>query len=380
MVLLSALIISAAATAAGVFEAYQLSIYLRVLVPVIFTRSLRVCFRMTIRIVHTFADIAVLLGLFILLSAYIATVLFRHAIYEYEDYRTSLLNLFVLLTTANNPNVWAGAYTADRRAFFFFFTYLVVGLFFLMNLVFTVIYSNYKAQMATEVEKRTTARQQCLRTAFIMLDTRQQNWIDGATMTALLHAMSSYSQIPDFRKNTREVFLALDKRGDFRIWQDEFEGLCDVVAGEIERQRHKHRSRTGEILYAITELRIVTEPVYDLMIWALTLASVVVAICESEVTSNSIKNKLAIPEIVLGSILILDVLVKISIIHGWTKYWRISLNQFDFLLTCLITIAQTAVFFHLVEQHWVSILFLVRGLRICCSSHAGISWPRLLFA
>jgi two pore calcium channel protein len=87
------------------------------------------------------------LGLFILLSAYIATVLFRHAIYEYEDYRTSLLNLFVLLTTANNPNVWAGAYTADRRAFFFFFTYLVVGLFFLMNLVFTVIYSNYKAQV-----------------------------------------------------------------------------------------------------------------------------------------------------------------------------------------------------------------------------------------
>jgi two pore calcium channel protein len=47
-------------------------------------------------------------------------------------------------------------------------------------------------KMVTEVEKRTTARQQCLRTAFIMLDTRQQNWIDGATMTALLHAMSSY--------------------------------------------------------------------------------------------------------------------------------------------------------------------------------------------
>lgn len=89
----------------------------------------------------------VLLGLFVLGSAYIATLIFRDAISEYEDYRTALLNLFVLLTTANNPNVWADAYTADRRAFFFFFTYLVVGLFFLMNLVFTVIYSNYKAQV-----------------------------------------------------------------------------------------------------------------------------------------------------------------------------------------------------------------------------------------
>ena len=38
VVLLTALIISAAASAAGVFEAFQLSMYLRVLVPVVFTR------------------------------------------------------------------------------------------------------------------------------------------------------------------------------------------------------------------------------------------------------------------------------------------------------------------------------------------------------
>ena len=89
----------------------------------------------------------ILLGFVILLSAYIATLIFQHSIPEFEDYRTTLLNLFVLLTTANNPNVWANAYTADRRSFFFFFTYLVVGLFFLMNLVFTVIYKNYKVQV-----------------------------------------------------------------------------------------------------------------------------------------------------------------------------------------------------------------------------------------
>lgn len=47
-------------------------------------------------------------------------------------------------------------------------------------------------KLINEVEKRTTARQQCLRTAFTILDVRQQNWIDGATLTALLHAMSSY--------------------------------------------------------------------------------------------------------------------------------------------------------------------------------------------
>lgn len=99
--------------------------------------------------------------------------------------------------------------------------------------------------------------------------------------------MLSCSQSPDFSKNTHEIFLALDKRGDFKIWQDEFESLCDVVAVEIERQHRKRRiprSRAGEILHAITEMRLITEPVYDLITWFVTLASVVVAICESEVT------------------------------------------------------------------------------------------------
>lgn len=329
---------------------------------------------------HTFADIAMLLGLFVLLSAYLATLIFRDTISEYEDYRTALLNLFVLLTTANNPNVWAGAYTFDRRAFFFFFTYLVVGLFFLMNLVFTVIYSNYKAQMVNEVEKRTTARQQCLRAAFRILDVRQQNWIDGATMTALLHAMSSYSQIPDFRNNTHEVFLALDKRGDFRIWQDEFEGLCDVIAIEIERKSRKHRmprSRVAELSRVITETRLISEPVHDLIFWILTLASVLVAFFGSQVVSSHIKNQLIVSEIVLVCVFMVDAFLKIFS-EGWTSYWRKSLNQYDFLLTCSTTIIQTAAYFHLVEQHWVSILLLARGLRLFCFMRFVSRWNLMI--
>jgi hypothetical protein len=47
-------------------------------------------------------------------------------------------------------------------------------------------------QMANEVEKRTKERQQSLKAAFSLLIRREQNWIDGATMIALFHAMSSY--------------------------------------------------------------------------------------------------------------------------------------------------------------------------------------------
>lgn len=90
----------------------------------------------------------VLVVVFVLLSAWLGTTLFSEVTPEFKDFNTALLNLFVLLTTANNPTVWTTAYQANRFAFFFFFSYLIVGVFFLMNLAFSVIYSNYKAQVS----------------------------------------------------------------------------------------------------------------------------------------------------------------------------------------------------------------------------------------
>jgi two pore calcium channel protein len=151
--LLAIMIVFVTVSAAGMHvpEAVQLSMYIRFIIPIVFTRPLRMCFRMTAHIVHTFVNIAVLMVIFVLLSAYFATLVFGETTSEFEDYSTALVNLVVLLTTANNPNVWAPAYTADRRAFFFFFTFLLVGLFFLTNFAFTVIYSSYKAQVCSYI-------------------------------------------------------------------------------------------------------------------------------------------------------------------------------------------------------------------------------------
>jgi hypothetical protein len=99
----------------------------------------------------TYTVFQVLLVIFLLLSAYVGMLLFGKKTSEFKDYPTSLLNLMVLLTTANNPNVWAPAYTTNRWAFVFFFIFLVVGLFFLCNLAFMVIYSNYKVEVGSGV-------------------------------------------------------------------------------------------------------------------------------------------------------------------------------------------------------------------------------------
>lgn len=318
-------------------------------------RAIRGCFRMTLLIVHTFMDITVLVVIFVMLSAWLGTTLFSESTIEFKDYGTSLLNLFVLLTTANNPSVWATAYRTNRFAFFFFSTYLLVGFFFLMNLAFSVVYSNYKTQMAVEVAKRITARQGNLRAAFSLLDIRHQEWIDGATMIALFLAIGRYRHIPDVRARTSHLFLALNKRGDFKIWSDEFEELCDVIAKEVERPPELRRRMSK------SEMQFVNHPVYSYVVWGFTLGSLAAAITELNV-NGSAKLLLLSIEFLFGWVFAMDALLKLCL-QGWKSYWGRLLNKFDFVLTVLVVALHFSSFFYDGARPWVSYLLIVRGFR-----------------
>lgn len=355
--ILVAMYMSISASALGIAEHQdiKISMYLRILIPIVFSRAIRGCFRMTLLIVHTFMDITVLVVVFVMLSAWLATTLFSDVTVEFKDYSTSLLNLFVLLTTANNPSVWATAYRTNRLAFFFFSTYLLVGFFFLMNLAFSVIYSNYKAQMAVEVAKRITARQGNLRAAFSLLDIRHQEWIDGATMIALFLAIGRYRHIPDIRARTSHLFLALNKRGDFKIWSDEFEELCDVIAKEVERPPELRRRMSK------SEMQFVNHPVYSYVMWAFTLGSLAAAITQINV-DGSAEILLINLGFLFGWVFAMDALLKFCL-QGWKSYWRSILNKFDFVITLLIVALHFFSFFYQNARPWVAYLLIARGFR-----------------
>lgn len=92
--------------------------------------------------------------------------------------------------------------------------------------------------------------------------------------------------IPDVRARTSHLFLALNRRGDFKIWSDEFEDLCDVIAKEVEsppdlKQLRRRASRS--------EMQFVTHPVYSYVMWAFTLGSLAVAITQFNVSPSFLK-------------------------------------------------------------------------------------------
>merc|ERR1712223_143905 len=70
---------------------------------------------------------------------------------DQENFATlskSFVSLFILLTTANNPDVMMKSYDRSRWSAIFFISYLAINLYFLMNLMLAVVYDTF-----TKIEK-----------------------------------------------------------------------------------------------------------------------------------------------------------------------------------------------------------------------------------
>lgn len=66
----------------------------------------------------------------------------RNCLDYYRTPTDSMLNLFLLLTTVNCPDIFVPVYTCSRYAAIFFIIYLMIGLYFLLSLVMAVAYTH----------------------------------------------------------------------------------------------------------------------------------------------------------------------------------------------------------------------------------------------
>ncbi len=83
----------------------------------------------------------------------------RPCVNYFETIWTSMMHLFILLTTANYPDVMMPMYDCTQWASLFFIVFVIVGLYFLLSLILAVVYTHFAARnaaMSARMEKKST--------------------------------------------------------------------------------------------------------------------------------------------------------------------------------------------------------------------------------
>jgi hypothetical protein len=96
-----------------------------------------------VRTVPAYADVALMIVLLIMIMGMCGALMFLNTAEGAESFsslRVSFVSLLILLTTANFPDVMMPAYNVSRAYIIFFASFVVVGIYFLLNFVLAIIY------------------------------------------------------------------------------------------------------------------------------------------------------------------------------------------------------------------------------------------------
>jgi two pore calcium channel protein len=127
--------------------------------PVLFSlmiRSVKSFWRRYITVIVGSLPMVIFILVYVFYFAWMGNRLFAGTIEGVETFSNlndSFFYMFVLLTTSNFPDVMLPSYGQERRFSIFFITYLVIGLFMLLNMLLAIFYSNYQERVDASIDK-----------------------------------------------------------------------------------------------------------------------------------------------------------------------------------------------------------------------------------
>jgi len=138
-------------------------------------RQIRRAFRTVRRTLPELINVLILFMATLTLFTLMAVKLFERLRLEngtyFTDFFDSFWELYVLVTTANSPDIMMPAYDNNRAYVLFFVAFLLVNLYLFMRVFLAVIYNSYKENLKTEVQDAVGLRRDLLHKAFTLVCT-----------------------------------------------------------------------------------------------------------------------------------------------------------------------------------------------------------------
>ncbi|XP_047341814.1 two pore calcium channel protein 1-like [Impatiens glandulifera] len=361
------------------FLPFRVAPYIRVILFILNIRELRESIVILAGMLSTYLNVLALWLLFLLFSSWVAYVMFEDTDQGktiFTSFAETLYQMFILFTTSNNPDVWIPAYKASRWYCLFFVFYVLLGVYFVTNLILAVVYDSFKDQLAKQVIEKDRMRQRILGKAFKLIDKYNYGFIDKEQCIHLFEELNNYRTLPKISRDDFElIFHELDDSQDFKINRDEFADLCHAIALRFQKEDCPSYLENYPYVYhsCLSEKlkEFVRSPMFGYIVAFVLIMNLVAVIIETtlDIENSSAQTIWQKAEFVFGWLYVLEMALKVYVC-GFGNYWRDGQNRFDFFITWIIVIGETATFVSpknvtfLSNGEWIRYLLLARMLRL----------------
>ncbi|CAA3015964.1 two pore calcium channel 1B [Olea europaea subsp. europaea] len=326
----------------------------------------------------TYCNILALWLLFLLFSSWLAFVIFEDTEQGktlFTSYGTTLYQLFVLFTTSNNPDVWIPAYKSSRWYCLFFVLYILLGVYFVTNLILAVVYDSFKSELVKQVAKKDRMRMRILTKAFNLIDNNDLGYLNKDQCIRLFEELNKYRTLPKIsREDFEPIFDELDDSHDFKINLDEFADLVNAIALRFQKESLPIFESCPTFYHSPASEKLkdfVRSPIFGYIVVFILILNFVAVVTETtlDIENNSAQEAWQKVEFVFGWLYVLEMALKVYA-YGFENYWRDGQNRFDFIVTWVIVIGETTTFVSphgltfLSNGEWIRYLLIARMLRL----------------
>ena len=228
-------------TEAGSDKAIRFSRPLRPFLLVNFTeaRQIRRAFRTIRRSLPELGNVLILFMASLTLFSLMAVKLFGKRGLDngneeyFGDFFDAFWQLYVLVTTANSPDIMMPAYNSNRAYIIFFAAFLLINLYLFMRVFLAVIYKSYKDNLKAEVREAVQLKRDLLKRSYQLIGDR----LNKTTFKTIMREAS-----PGRTEEFWEVaWLILDPTGNGgHLPPEEFHHITDLLDLQVVDIRVKH--------------------------------------------------------------------------------------------------------------------------------------------
>uniref|UniRef100_A0A1A7WNU8 Voltage-dependent calcium channel protein TPC1 n=2 Tax=Iconisemion striatum TaxID=60296 RepID=A0A1A7WNU8_9TELE len=316
----------------------------------------------------SFIDILLLLLFFMVIFAILGFCLFSTNSSDpyFKTLEDSLVSLFVLLTTANYPDVMMPAYSKNRWSCVFFIVYLSIELYFIMNLLLAVVFDTFNDVEKMKFKSLLLHKRSAIDHAFQLLVSRQRP--TGVSLKQFDGLMRFYRP----RMSARERFLtfkALNASGAPMLSLQDFYKFYEVIGLKWKTRRSREHwfddlPHTAFLIFKGIYL-LVKSKAFQYTMYVVVAINAVWILVETFTLESGYSWSKFVPlsYIIFLTIYGIEVLLKITGL-GPMAYFSSGWNLFDFSVTVFAFLGLVALVFDMEPFYFIVVLRPFQLLRL----------------